>query len=181
MLPLLASFAIAGPAAPDLDKGVHIHLERTIAASADETWQFFAEDFAGIGAWANGLQSRPLAVSDVPAAIPADDDAPVPGRIVDDGKRDQVHVLVDFDRQGRTFTFRAGNPPGVLAYAHNQHTIVDLADGRSRVDIDVVIVPRGIAKLLKGTIEKKFTAYMVAYLDDAEAGLTSAVADGGVR
>ena len=99
-------------------------------------------------------------------------DAPVLGRVVtSDAQGDQLQVLIDFDRALRTFTFRAGNPPGVLAYAHNTHTIVDLGDGRSRVEIDVVIVPKGVARLLKGKIQSRFTAYMEAYLDEAQAAI----------
>lgn len=166
---------------PDLDKGVSIHLERAVEAPAEVAWQVLAEDFAGMGAWASGLQTRPLRHHEVPPDIPADDDAPVLGRIVDDGRGDQIQVLVDFDPTERTFTFRAGNPPGLLAYAHNQHTIVDVGGGQSRIDIDVVLVPRGVARLFKGKLERKFTAYMEAYLDDAEAGIENAHVTGSAR
>lgn len=166
---------------PDPDKGVAIHLERVVEAPADVAWHVLGDDFAGMGAWASGLETRPLQDHEMPPDILADDDAPVLGRMVDDGRGDQIQVLVDFDPAGRTFTFRAGNPPGLLAYAHNQHTIVDVGAGRSRVDIDVVIVPRGVARLFKGKLERRFTAYLEAYLDDAQAGIESTQLAGGAR
>lgn len=171
-LTLFASLAHAD--APDVAKGIQIHLERTVDASADRAWSFLGDDFAQMGTWAEGLESRALLHEEVPDGIAADPDAPVPGRMVDDGRREQVQVLVDFDAAARSFTFQAGNPPGVLAYAHNQHTIVDLGDGRSRVELDIVLVPKGIATLLKGKLQRKFSAYMEAYLDEAVAGLTGA-------
>ncbi|MBX2796736.1 MAG: SRPBCC family protein [Myxococcales bacterium] len=166
--------------APELDKAVHIHLERTVEASADRAWQFLGERFERLGEWSDGLDSRALRQSEVPDGMTVDPEAPVAGRVVNDGRREQIQVLVDFDSASRSFTFQAGNPPGALAYAHNRHAIVDLGGERSRIDIDVVLQPRGIARLLKGTLERKFTAYMQAYLDQAEAGIEgSAPVDGG--
>ncbi len=158
-----------------------MHLERTIGASAAQSWRVLGEDFVAIDAWASGMSSRALLEAEVPDGISVHGAAPVPGRVVTlQGKGEQIQVLVDFDPESRSFTFRAGNPPGVLAYAHNKHTVHDLGDGRSKVEIDVVIVPRGIGRLLKGKIQKKYTAYLEAYLDEAEAGIVGgSIADGG--
>ncbi len=184
VLTLLLTFAAtAATAPPDLDKGMQIHVERDIDAPAGRAWEVLGEDFVGIDRWVLDFDSRALTAGEVPHGIAPHPDAPVFGRLIRiDGKPDQIQVLTEFDPAARSFTFRAGNPPKVLAYAHNRHTVVDLGDGRSRVDIDVVLVPKGIAKLLKGKIEKKYTAYMEAYLDDAEAGITGAtVAEAGAR
>ena len=176
----LLAMTAAHAAPPDLDAGVRVHLERAVDAPADQVWAFLGEDFARFD-WVDGLESRALLEGEVPADMTVDPDAPVPGRVVLGGRGEQLQVLVDFDADGRTFTFRAGDPPGLLSYAHNQHTVVDLGGGRSRVDIDVVLVPRGVARLLmKGRLEAKFTEYMVAYLDAAEAGIEAAAGDDSV-
>lgn len=186
--PLLAFVlptALAAPPSvpPDLGRSVHIHLEREVDAPPQRAWDVLAEDFAGIGDWSDGLDSRELDRSEVPNPLSVDPDAPIAGRVVfQDGQPDQLQVLVDFDSEERTFTFQAANPPKVIAYAHNAHSLTDLGDGRTRISLDVELVPKGIAKLLKGKIRSKFGAYMEAYLDEAAQAIEAdPVALGGAQ
>lgn len=162
-------------AAADLGKGMHIQVSRTIDASLEETWALFADDFAGISAWSAGVEaSRELAAAELPEGFSADGDAPMLGRVVTVGGKEQSHVLVDFDSTGGTFTFRSSDLPPVMAYAQNAHTIEALPDGRTRVSVDVYLVPRGLGRLLSGKIAEKFTGYMDGYLSEAQAHLESA-------
>jgi len=80
-------------------------------------------------------------------------------------------VLTDYDEAAGTFTFRSAGLPPVMAYAQNTHTIEALPDGRTQVWVDVYIVPRGIAKLMRGKLAETFTEYMEAYLDESRAQL----------
>lgn len=161
-------------AAADLGAGFHVRVDRTIDAGADVVWETFAENFADIASWSGGVaSSRPLEAGEVPEGFTPDADAPVVGRHVSSALGDQEHVLVDYDEPAGTFTFRSAGLPPVMAYAQNTHHIVALPDGKTQVLIDVYIVPKGVARLMRGKISDKFTGYMEAYLDESQAYLES--------
>ena len=171
-LSALAATPDVPEAAAGLGPGFHVRLDRTIDADPAVVWETFAENFADIASWSEGVtSSRPLDASEVPAGFTPDADAPVVGRFVSSGLGDQEHVLVDYDEPAGTFTFRSAGLPPVMAYAQNTHRIVALPDGKTEVFIDVYIVPKGIARLMRGKISDTFTGYMEAYLDESQAYL----------
>ncbi|TNE85054.1 MAG: hypothetical protein EP330_26995 [Deltaproteobacteria bacterium] len=182
-LSLTALAADVPAAAEGLGRGVHVVVTETVDAPPEVVWSHFADDFAGIAAWSEGVSaSRPMTSADLPAGFAPDADAPLIGRVVTVNGRDQSHTLVDFDAAGRTLTFRSGELPRVLAYAQNTHRIEPTEDGGTRLTIDAYLVPVGVAKLMRGVIERKFTGYMEAYVGEARTAIEDASADlGGAR
>lgn len=165
----LPSFAAEAPeAAQGLGKGVRVVVTETVDAAPEVVWDLFA-DFAAIDTWSSGIDaSRPMTPAEMPEGYAVDPDAPVMGRIVTTNGRDQSHILVNYDADATTLTFRSGDLPKVLRYAQNTHTIEALSNGRTRVTVDVYLVPAGVAKLFRGKLERKFTGYMVDYLAEAK-------------
>ncbi len=165
---LAASLAAAAPspaaepppvpaAAQDLPLGLHIHLEEEVAASADESWSMLAHDYVDVADWTGTVvKSWEMTDADVPAGMAAHADAPVIGRMVKSKLGVISETLVAYDDAGRTFTFRAGGLPAVLAYSQNTQHVIELPDGRSKITWDIYVVPNG-PPMLRKKIEKRFT------------------------
>ncbi|MFT5680918.1 MAG: hypothetical protein ACI8RZ_001824 [Myxococcota bacterium] len=169
----LTAFA-AEPAIPaaaeGLGKGMHIHLEQTIAAPADEVWRVLAHEYVGVDVWSSiVLASRPMTTADLSEGTTSDPDAPVIGRVVTSGFGDVTEALVMYDEADRTFTFRAGNLPGIIAYSQNTHEVHDLGDGTSTVTFDIYVVPKGVMRLMKGKLRSKLSEGLGHHLEEAAA------------
>ena len=159
--------------AADLGPGVHIHVEREVNASADAAWALLAHDFADIESWSSKVvASRAMTTEDVPARFSVDPDAPLPGRVVTAGKFGELtETLVMYDEAGKTFRFAGDGLPKILPYAGNTQAVVDLGQGRSRVTWDIYVVPKGMAKLMKGKIAKRMESGLSQTLDEAVAAI----------
>ncbi len=169
----LTAFA-AEPAIPaaaaDLGRGMHIHLEQTVDAPADEAWRVLAHEYVGVDAWSSTvLASRPMTEADLTEGYSSDPAAPVIGRVVTSGFGDVTEALVMYDEAGKTFTFRAGNLPGIIAYSQNTHTVTALSDGTSLVAYDIYVVPGGVMRLMKGKLRSKMTTGLGHHLEEAAA------------
>jgi hypothetical protein len=171
----LGLFAAAAPVdvpplAAELPTGVAIHLERDIDAPAATVWGLLAHDYVAIDAWEHRVQaSRAMTEADLPAGVVAHADAPVVGRIVNTGLGEIAETLIEYDEDGRSFTFHAAGLPPILRYAQNTQSVVDLGDGRSRVTFDIYLVPkRGLPKKM---LAKKFSQGLSRTLDDVAAAV----------
>lgn len=158
--------------AAEYGRGFHATADVVIDAPVDVVWAHYTEDFAAIADWHGGIEtSRAMTAAEVPEGYAVDPDAPMPGRVVVVDGKTQSQTLTDWDAGARTFTFRAGDLPFIMNYAHNTHVFTATDDGRTRVSVDVTLVPAGPLKLFGDKIADKFSGYMDGYLAAGKTAL----------
>ncbi len=163
-------------AAAHLPEGVHVHLETEVDASTDASWAMLAHEYVGVSDWTTTVKnSWVMTPSDVPEGVAADADAPVIGRMVKSKLGVISETLVNYDEAGKTFTFRAGGLPSIIAYSQSTQQVVDLGDGRSKITWDIYMVPN-VPPTMHKRLEKRFQRKLGAVLEEARVRIE---ADGG--
>lgn len=132
-------------------------IETKINAPADKVWQVLAHQFAEIDQWASIVEtSRPMHLNEVPASMQVASEAPIPGRVTKTPLGEFREVFVKFSDAQRAFTFQGADQPFFVSYAHNASRVTELGPDTSKLTFEVRMDPKGIFKLLKPLLRRRF-------------------------
>ena len=133
-----------------------------INAPADKVWDLLGTQFADIATWSNTVQSsKALAGDELPETtyVPAES-APVPARqstVSNKGKtKTLVEVLTAYSDEEQKLKFYGLGLPSFIAYASDEQSVVTLSENESEAVFHLEMRVKGIFKLMKGKLKKRF-------------------------
>ena len=145
---------------------MHLVLEKTINASADDVWKVLGTEFAEIDKWAEFVKtSRPLAANEVPEGIKADPNAPVPGRETMT-KVKIVEVLTAYSDENRSLTFEGIGLPKIITKAQDTQSVKATGPSTSTVSFVIDFDFLGPFAVLSPIMESRMSKTFTEILDD---------------
>ena len=142
---------------------VDLVVKTQITAPADNVWELLGKQFADISSWSEIVKtSRALNEEDIPETkYRPISSAPVPARLTtveNKGKtKTLTEVLTAYSDEDRSLKFYGIGLPKFIAFASDEQTVVAINDTTSEVVFHVEMRVKGIFKLMKGKIKKRFT------------------------
>ena len=150
-------------------KALTFSIEKEIDVSADALWEIVGTQYVDVSTWAALVpESREATPEEIPADWATDADAPVEARTCVTGFGQLTEVLIDYDDAGRTFTFRPAGLPKMIVYSQNHTVIESTGESSSKIVMSIHMEPKGMARLMKGKMQKQFTEGLTGFLNDLE-------------
>lgn len=141
---------------------VVVQIKTKINASADKVWEILGQEFHKIAEWTSFVEeSKKMTVSEIPESsfLPALS-APIPARhtLVKNGGRtsELVEVVTMYSDKKRALTFYGIGLPKFIDYAGDTQYVQEINEHECEVVFDVEVRLKGVFRLLKGIVKKRF-------------------------
>ncbi len=143
------------------EPNVVVKVKTRINAPAEKVWETLGKQFDDISIWTSFVDSsKALSPDEIPSGYNVATNAPVPARktIVKNMARtsELIEVVTMYDDDNRELMFYGLGLPRFIAYAGDKQGVIEINENECFVVFNVTVRLKGIFKLFKGKLEKRF-------------------------